>query len=571
MGALRRESTWIVCACALGFALPAMAGEDAEGARVAATRYAALVEEASTLLGASAPASPSRSATPILNELNTLAGPSREGDLSQLTRYLERPDGDQSVHGTSHFLIHYDPSGSDAPTNEAYVLAAAEACERAWKVYHQEQGWPHPWPDDGAGDDDRIDVYIRDLGWGVYGYALHEERARSGRLSGFMVVDNDYAGFDPIEPLQALQTTLAHEYHHLVQFRFGYDPEASWFMEQLATMEEGAVYPDIRLRERLLPAHFENPHRRFDLCNGTAEYATWLWPQYLADRWGWGLVIDAWFEWEETGIPMLEAIGQALGNRGSSLDEALVEWATWNVFLGARDDGDHYQSVSPDVGGMIPEGALNHFPVDRWHPQPMRQPECYGVNYVELRPQGGSADNHVSLHLDLCRDVAAVRLVIWRGMSDVDVRAPSLAEWATGVEVAGWHTVKRAWLVLVNGPDAQASCDYALSVATSYRTADVDPEDRLGAQLKLRGQPNPFEPFTVITFELPAPQEMTLTVHDAEGRIVRTLLDGAVSAGSHGVYWNGDSHDGVRMAAGIYYARMRTPLGTRQLRLVRIR
>jgi hypothetical protein len=69
--------------------------------------------------------------------------------------------------------------------------------------------------------------------------------------------------------------------------------------------------------------------------------------------------------------------------------------------------------------------------------------------------------------------------------------------------------------------------------------------------------PNPFNPETTIRFESPASGEhVRLAVYDAAGRFVRTLVDGAVGAGTQAVTWNARDEAGQRVASGVYYVRL---------------
>ncbi|MBR9976376.1 MAG: T9SS type A sorting domain-containing protein [Bacteroidetes bacterium] len=65
--------------------------------------------------------------------------------------------------------------------------------------------------------------------------------------------------------------------------------------------------------------------------------------------------------------------------------------------------------------------------------------------------------------------------------------------------------------------------------------------------------PNPFNPSTTLSFTLPAAGDVSLTVHDALGREVATLVDGYRGAGTHLV-----SFDASDMASGSYVAVLRS-------------
>ncbi len=69
--------------------------------------------------------------------------------------------------------------------------------------------------------------------------------------------------------------------------------------------------------------------------------------------------------------------------------------------------------------------------------------------------------------------------------------------------------------------------------------------------------PNPFNPRTVILFDLPAPSAVRLRVHDLAGRLVRTLVDRPLlPAGPQRATWNGRDAAGRHVAAGAYLYRL---------------
>lgn len=63
--------------------------------------------------------------------------------------------------------------------------------------------------------------------------------------------------------------------------------------------------------------------------------------------------------------------------------------------------------------------------------------------------------------------------------------------------------------------------------------------------------PNPFNPSTVIGFDLPASQAVRIAVYDGIGRRVALLVDGEQPAGRHQVRWNASG-----LGSGTYFVRM---------------
>ncbi|MBN2357507.1 T9SS type A sorting domain-containing protein [candidate division KSB1 bacterium] len=72
----------------------------------------------------------------------------------------------------------------------------------------------------------------------------------------------------------------------------------------------------------------------------------------------------------------------------------------------------------------------------------------------------------------------------------------------------------------------------------------------------LQNYPNPFNPQTHIEFHLPQPGEVRLSIFDIQGREVRRLLQGYVSAGRHNMTWNGRDTTGKLMPSGMYFYRL---------------
>jgi spore coat protein A len=69
--------------------------------------------------------------------------------------------------------------------------------------------------------------------------------------------------------------------------------------------------------------------------------------------------------------------------------------------------------------------------------------------------------------------------------------------------------------------------------------------------------PNPFNPTTQISFSIPKESHVNLQVFDLMGRVVATLVDEVLPAGTHAAVWNGRSSDGRIMASGVYFYTIR--------------
>jgi agmatine deiminase len=74
--------------------------------------------------------------------------------------------------------------------------------------------------------------------------------------------------------------------------------------------------------------------------------------------------------------------------------------------------------------------------------------------------------------------------------------------------------------------------------------------------------PNPFNPMTTIAFDLPVRMNINLTIFNARGQLVTTLLERTMAAGKHTVQFDASS-----LSSGIYFARLQ---GERASQVVRM-
>ncbi len=83
--------------------------------------------------------------------------------------------------------------------------------------------------------------------------------------------------------------------------------------------------------------------------------------------------------------------------------------------------------------------------------------------------------------------------------------------------------------------------------------------------------PNPSNPETTIRYYLPSSTPLTLTIYNLSGQLIRTLVDGQRSAGSHSVIWDSTDDTGNPVASGIYLYRVEADgfAQTRKLILMR--
>ena len=82
----------------------------------------------------------------------------------------------------------------------------------------------------------------------------------------------------------------------------------------------------------------------------------------------------------------------------------------------------------------------------------------------------------------------------------------------------------------------------------------------------MQSYPNPFNPVTTLSFELPIGSDVTLSIYNLQGREVTTLINGNMDAGYHSAKWNANQY-----SSGIYFVKMITGeyVSTQKLMLVK--
>ena len=71
--------------------------------------------------------------------------------------------------------------------------------------------------------------------------------------------------------------------------------------------------------------------------------------------------------------------------------------------------------------------------------------------------------------------------------------------------------------------------------------------------------PNPFNPSTVISFDLKKDQRVKIDILNIKGQYVRTVCNRDFKAGSNSIEWDGLTAKGNEAGSGVYFIKMRTP------------
>ena len=73
-----------------------------------------------------------------------------------------------------------------------------------------------------------------------------------------------------------------------------------------------------------------------------------------------------------------------------------------------------------------------------------------------------------------------------------------------------------------------------------------------------QNHPNPFNPETLIEYQLNLSSEVNLDIYNLMGQKIKTLVSGKQSTGFHSVKWNGRNDAGIPVTSGVYLYRLKT-------------
>ena len=133
--------------------------------------------------------------------------------------------------------------------------------------------------------------------------------------------------------------------------------------------------------------------------------------------------------------------------------------------------------------------------------------------------------------------------------------------------------------VRVIGPDGNVESQTVSFTVTPEHLANavlsvrLDGVGKPNQNLLLQNYPNPFNPETWIPYQLSEDSQVSLSIYDTTGKLVRTLSLGFQSAGFYNsreraAYWDGRNAIGERVASGIYFYQLTTPSFQQTRRLV---
>ena len=283
----------------------------------------------------------------------------------------ERPQlsGPELTVGTDNFLIHYTLEGEDSTTDE-FVAEVLRFVEVMMDSETSQLGWPAPPRDCGEGGDLRFDFYLEEIlsEGDILGYAEpgnvvgdnpNSSYPETWAAYSFMTIDNDFRGVE--SPLSVMRATLAHEFHHSIQFGYDIADAFSWYYESTASWIETQVSAADEDATGYTEAVFYAP----DLCIGTLNeetgvriYGEWLLIDSIAQDFGDSSIIRLWeyvadYEGMDGYYTFLDSLGTTPQDvlRRYAVRNLLRDYALGSTFPAAVN----IESIVNGTGTLVPE------------------------------------------------------------------------------------------------------------------------------------------------------------------------------------------------------------------------
>ena len=503
--------------------------------------------------------------TPLDDEIR-LALPTLPEAVAEEIRDLRVRPSTQAYIETANFRIHYDNTGTHAILSTSYRDAIATEAENVWNEEVTTMGFRAPPPDggdpDGGGGNDKYDIYVQELGTGLYGYCQGSYYYNDGpggyppnAATSYVVIDNNYAGFGYPDPTDPMKVTVAHEFCHAVQAAHDIN-EDTWYKEATSTWIEDIIYDDVNDYRGYLSQFLSSLYRSISYHNGSLRwYGACVWNFFLAENFGTGIVVDNW--WQMESGPAMASMDLVLGTYGSSMEEAYKEFAIWCWFTGStRDDGNHFEEGYYWYAASIMRGH-NSYPIAIGGPVPSWEPDSYGCNYIMFN-YPGSGHNQLLVSYDgpslLATSHAAYLNYGTSGGVHGEYGEIPLSAWGNGeLMFEGWNTMQYVGLVVANCDGATNDMSYSYNAEES----DTGIGDESYAFGLKAASPNPFAETTSIAYSVPTGGGFVdILVYDVNGREVRSLVRERMDSGAGFAVWDGFDNAGERVASGVYFARL---------------
>lgn len=342
----------------------------------------------------------------------------------------------------------------------------------------------------------------------------------------YMATDNGDPGGD------YMLAVMAHEFQHLIQFNTDQN-EDTWVNEGLSELAMWLFgHPDN------ISGFTSNTDNNLTSWDGAwADYIkVYLWTLYMYEQYGGQALIT---EVSHNPYNGMEGFRTSLENLGQTVDmgDVFGDWTLANYLHDSSIDDGRYGYEGDTLPLFWASRIHTSSPaggsatINAWAGESIR------LLNAET-PLGISFDGTDS------RDFRVFASAKGAGLPTI-VREIELNEENIGVisHIDGYNEA----VLTVSNVNSSGSAGYTYSTS-----ADVVPvPDASMARVEMRVHPNPFNPMTELSFNLPAEVNGRVLIHDSRGRLVKVLHEGVMGAGSQAYSWSADG-----FASGVYFGSL---------------
>ena len=476
---------------------------------------------------------------------------------------LSPTDLDQ-IYDTDHFRFYYtlDESSDDAVENEEYVINMGEIFEDVWTFYMDTIGFDPP-PIDTVVNQNLYEIYIENLPiyYQSITYATNEN-VEQPACASYIKIRNSFSAsqFNDLTESENIKISAVHEFFHAIQF--GYNCfERFWLMEATAVWSEDKLYDEINDHYRYMPSWFANPGKAID-DESIHMYGSFIYFQYIDEHLGGSETIRrVWENSNELADPINDnsfaAIDSALVWQNSNFENALDQMVIANRILSSStgsgiysyEEADGYLTVISEpavysylifsMGEALIETS-NHLPLyasDYWTLD-INDP----VN-IDLNNISGSSDD-LSLYV-VAKLFGQNEWTIQSGDS-INLDSQIGFDWISIIVVSVGNEFNN-WdyeLIITDG-QSELWINKPFIINEIPHTYNLFPP-----------YPNPFNPITNLSYNLPEDALVNITIYDMMGRIVSNLVSSQQNAGYKSIQWDATNNQGQPVSAGVYLYRI---------------
>lgn len=503
--------------------------------------------------------------------------------VEEIESYLRHPRSAATssyISPSGLFELHYETTGPDAvplddvsPANGIpdFVEMCADVYDSSWTTEVTELGFGAPkLPTDGT-----YDCYFQAFSAGLYGVT---SIVGAGRTE--ITVDNDFTGIgqvfspDPDGPVVGrARGVLSHEFKHATQYEQSSWSEGSW-VELDANWVMDVVFDTSDIYHAWLAypnSQLSSPQTTLTDNAGAGNYEDLIWETYLGERFGLQFLTDFWARRATvSGESPKATYAQILSNYGSTWNDAYPEYMEWCWFTGSRAE----TGIGFEEAASMQRMSLFSSPITTYPYAAAGSVDELAAHARRFNTGTATGSPRVVFNGDDAHCCWTVSVLVKDNLGNVTIVQPALdaANDCDYLVPTTFANVSYVGVIITNSLRSGGLKPYTLDVLDDAGGVVDAPAVGVDVRpLAVTARPNPARGAMRIDYALPSATTGRLGIYDVRGRTVRVLTEGTLPAGAGTVTWDGRDASSRPLAAGVYWARLDTPVGrvSRKITLIR--